>query len=137
MRPCGHSAVCRESTRELMTRSEPCPLYYKPISGFDVGVYSNSVGERGLWLMSARNIRELARNDGFNEYFQTMCTGNKVTFLRWKAVFDVLEIVGGNGIYHTVRESMEQQVLTITKSENLVKLKALAKLCGREFFNDE
>ncbi|GMH59715.1 hypothetical protein TL16_g02887 [Triparma laevis f. inornata] len=31
---------------------------------------------------------------------------------------------------------MERQVLMITKSEDLVKLRALAKLCSREFFND-
>ncbi|GMI02157.1 hypothetical protein TrLO_g10067 [Triparma laevis f. longispina] len=31
---------------------------------------------------------------------------------------------------------MEQQVLSITRSEDLVKLRALAKLCGRQFFND-
>ncbi|GMH67312.1 hypothetical protein TL16_g12930 [Triparma laevis f. inornata] len=70
MRPCGHSAVCRDCTRELMTRSQPCPICRKPISSFEVGVYSGSLGERGLWLTSARNIKELARNDGFNEYFQ-------------------------------------------------------------------
>ena len=31
---------------------------------------------------------------------------------------------------------LEQQVLMITKSEDLVKLRALAKLCSREFFDD-
>ncbi|GMI16875.1 hypothetical protein TrLO_g1704 [Triparma laevis f. longispina] len=56
--------------QELMTRSQPCPICRKPISGFDVGVYSGSLGERGLWLTSARNIRELATDDGFNEYFR-------------------------------------------------------------------
>ncbi|GMH84376.1 hypothetical protein TL16_g09905 [Triparma laevis f. inornata] len=137
MRPCGHSAACRDCTRELMTRSEPCPLCRKPISGFDVGVYSNSVGERGLWLTSARNIRELAKNDGFNEDFQKQFNGNEATFLRWKEVFDVLEIVGGRGCHCTVRENMEQQVLTITRSEDLVKLRALAKLCSQEFFDDQ
>ncbi|GMH87765.1 hypothetical protein TL16_g10956 [Triparma laevis f. inornata] len=48
------------------------------------------------------------------------------------------EIEGGKGIYYTVREKMEQQVLLITRrSEDLVKLRALAKLCSMEFFNDE
>ncbi|GMI15699.1 hypothetical protein TrLO_g14054 [Triparma laevis f. longispina] len=69
MHPCGHSAVCRDCTRELMTRSQPCPICRKPISSFDVGVYSGSLGERGLWLASTRNIREIAKNNGFNEYF--------------------------------------------------------------------
>ena len=31
---------------------------------------------------------------------------------------------------------MEQQVLRITKSEDLVKIRALAKLCSQDFFND-
>ena len=48
----------------------------------------------------------------------------------------MLEIVGGRGTYHTVRESMEQQVLTITRSEDLVKLITLAKLCSLDFFDD-
>ncbi|GMH80420.1 hypothetical protein TL16_g08539 [Triparma laevis f. inornata] len=50
--------------------------------------------------------------------------------------FDLLEIEGGRGIYYTVREVMEQQVLRITRSGDLVKLKALAKLCSGEFFDD-
>ncbi|GMH89484.1 hypothetical protein TL16_g11470 [Triparma laevis f. inornata] len=136
MRPCGHSAICRDCTRELMTRFQPCPICRKPISSFDFGVYSGSLGERGLWLTSARNIRELARNDGFNEYLQKHFNGNEATFLQWKEVFDVLEIEGGKGIYYTVRESLEQQVLRITRSEDLAKLRALAKLCRMDFFDD-
>ncbi|GMH81991.1 hypothetical protein TL16_g09111 [Triparma laevis f. inornata] len=136
MHPCGHSMICRYCTQELMNRSEPCPICRKPLVGFDVGVYSGSLGERGLWLTSARNLRELARNYGFNEYFQKQFNGNEATFLKWKEVFDVLEIVGGRGIHCTVRESMEQQVLRITRSEDLVKLGALAKLCSRDFFED-
>ncbi|GMH53501.1 hypothetical protein TL16_g01467 [Triparma laevis f. inornata] len=139
MRPCCHFMICRDCTQELMTRSQPCTIYRKPISSFDVGVCSGNLGERGngLWLTSARNIRELARNDGFNEYFQKQFNGKEATYLRWKEVFDVLEIEGGKGIYYTVRESMEQQVLSITRSEDLVKLRALAKLCSQDFFNDE
>ncbi|GMH88056.1 hypothetical protein TL16_g11045 [Triparma laevis f. inornata] len=60
-------------------------------------------------------------------------TGTRRLFFE---VFDVLEIVGGEGIYFTVRESLEQQVLRITRSEDLVKLRALGKLCSRDFFND-
>ena len=33
--------------------------------------------------------------------------------------------------------SIETQVLEITNSEDLMKLRALAKLCSRDFFNDE
>ena len=136
MRPCGPSMICRYCTQELMTRSEPCQICRKEIVGFDVGVYSGSLGERGLWLTSARNLRELARNDGFNEYFQTMFNGNEETYLRWKEVFDVLEIVGGRGNHCAVRESMEQQVLRIAWSGDLVKLRVFAELCSQEFFDD-
>ncbi|GMH82904.1 hypothetical protein TL16_g09421 [Triparma laevis f. inornata] len=93
IRRCGHSAVCTKCTRELMARSQPCPNCRKPISSFEVGVYSGSLGEKGLWLTSARNISELVRNDGFNEYFQKHFYGNEATFLRWKEVFNV-QIVG-------------------------------------------
>ncbi|GMI18319.1 hypothetical protein TrLO_g6181 [Triparma laevis f. longispina] len=119
-----------------MTRSEPCPICRKEIVGFDLGVYSGNLGERGLWPTSARNFRELARNNIFNEYFQKQFNGNEATYLTWKEAFDVPEIEGGKGIYYTVRESMEQQVLRITRSEDLVKLGALAKLCSKEFFHD-
>ncbi|GMH58411.1 hypothetical protein TrLO_g7381 [Triparma laevis f. longispina] len=91
--PCGHSMICRYCTQKLMTRSHPCPVCRKDIVGFDVGVYSGSLGERGLWLTLARNLRELVRNDGFNEYFQKQFNGNEEPFLRWKEVFDVLDIV--------------------------------------------
>ncbi|GMH88658.1 hypothetical protein TL16_g11218 [Triparma laevis f. inornata] len=137
MRPCGHSAVCRDCTRELMTRSQPCPICCKPISSFEVGVYSGNLGERGLWLTPARNIRELATHEGFNEYFQKQFSGNEELYLRWKEVFDVLEIEGGEGIYYTVKETMERQVLRITRSEDLVKLRALAELCSQDFFDDK
>ena len=49
----------------------------------------------------------------------------------------MVEIVGGRGIHCTVRESMEQQVLAITSSEDLVKLKALETLCTSNFFDDQ
>ncbi|GMH57830.1 hypothetical protein TL16_g02476 [Triparma laevis f. inornata] len=120
-----------------MMRGEPCPICRKEIVGFDVSVYSGSLGERGLWLTSARNLRELARNDGFNEYFRKQFNGNEATFQKWKEVFDVLEIVGGRGNHCTVRESIEQQVLSITRSEDLLKLRALGELCSQEFFNEE
>ncbi|GMH86439.1 hypothetical protein TL16_g10541 [Triparma laevis f. inornata] len=61
MCPCGHSAVCRDCTRELMTQSQLCPICRKPMVGFDVGVYSGSLGERGLWPTSARHFRELRK----------------------------------------------------------------------------
>ena len=66
-----------------MNRSQPCPIRRKEIVGFDVGVYSDSLGERGLWPTSARNLRELARNDGFNEYFRKQFNGNEANFQKW------------------------------------------------------
>ena len=32
------------------------------------------------------DIRELARNDGFNEYFRKEFKGNEATYLQWKEV---------------------------------------------------
>ncbi|GMH58895.1 hypothetical protein TL16_g02709 [Triparma laevis f. inornata] len=57
--------------------------------------------------------------------------------MKWEEVFYVLEVVGGKGVYYTVREAMEQQVMRITKLGDLVKLRALAKLCSMDFFNDQ
>jgi len=136
MRPCGHSMICRDCTRELMTRSQPCPICHKPISSFEVGVYCESLGERGLWPTSYKNLRQLASGEGFNEYFQNQFNGNEATFLKWKEVVDVLEIVGGRGCHHNVRVHLETQVLSITRSEDLVKLKALVKLCSKDFFDN-
>ncbi|GMH79238.1 hypothetical protein TrLO_g14969 [Triparma laevis f. longispina] len=62
--------------------------------------------------------------------------GNEEPYLRWKEVFDVLEIVGGMGSHHNVRVHLETQALSITRSEDLVKLRALSKLCSRDFFDD-
>jgi len=92
IRPCSHSATCRECAQELINRSEPCPICRKTFEGFDVGVYSNSIGERGLWPTSYKNPRQLASSEGFNEYFRKQFYGNEETFLGWKEVFDVLEI---------------------------------------------
>ncbi|GMH80033.1 hypothetical protein TrLO_g15645, partial [Triparma laevis f. longispina] len=91
---------------------------------------------RGLWLTSYKNLRELASGEGFNEYFQKQFNGNEEPYLRWKEAFDVLEIVGGRGCHHNVRVHLEAQALSITRSEDLVKLRALAKLCSRDFFDD-
>ncbi|GMH89414.1 hypothetical protein TL16_g11448 [Triparma laevis f. inornata] len=86
LRPCGHSATCRECTRELITRSEPCLLCRKKIAGFDVGKRQSSIGEHGLWPRSLKNLSELASGQDFNEYFQKHFNGNEVTYLRWKDV---------------------------------------------------
>ncbi|GMH65796.1 hypothetical protein TrLO_g14506 [Triparma laevis f. longispina] len=117
-------------SQNLGARSSP------PISSFDVGIYSNSIGDHGVWPTSYKNLRQLASGEGFNEYFQNQFNGNESTYLRWKEVFDVLEIVGGMGYHRNVRVNLEAQVLTITRSEDLVKLRALAKLCSPEFFHD-
>ena len=89
MRPYGYSMICRECTRELMTRSQPCPICRKPISSFEVGVYCESLGARGLWPTSYKNLRQLASEEGFNEYFRKQFNENEEPYLRWKEVFDV------------------------------------------------
>ncbi|GMH97097.1 hypothetical protein TrST_g4168 [Triparma strigata] len=131
---CSHSMTCRECTDETIRRGQPCPLCRKPISGYEVGKFIDSIGAHGLWPTSLKNLTQLASGEGFNEYFQDLFVGNEASYLRWKEMFDVLEIVGvgaeGGG------ESLEQQVLKITGSEDMEKLRALAKLCSLEFFND-
>ncbi|GMH65210.1 hypothetical protein TrLO_g5234 [Triparma laevis f. longispina] len=122
--------ICRYCAQELMTRSiapETCPICRKPISSFDVVVYSGSLGEQGLWLTSYKNRRQLASGEGFNEYFRKQFNWNEEPYLRWKEAFDVLEIVGGRGCHHIVRVHL---VLGITRSGDMVKLRALEKLCS-------
>ncbi|GMH57097.1 hypothetical protein TL16_g02289 [Triparma laevis f. inornata] len=82
-------------------------------------------------------MRQLTRGEGFNEYFQKQFNANEKPYLMWKEVFDALEIVGGMGCHHNVRVHLETQVLSITRSEVLMKFRALAKLCSKEFFDDE
>ncbi|GMH89685.1 hypothetical protein TL16_g11534 [Triparma laevis f. inornata] len=137
MHPCNHPVICRECTRELMTRSQSFQICRKAIVGFNVGVYCESLGERRLWLTSYKNLRELMSGEGFNEYFRKQFNGNEEPYLKWKEVFDVLEIVGGRGCHHNVRVHLETQVLSITRSEDLMKLRALAKLCSPDFFDDK
>ena len=63
-----------------------------------------------------------------------MFVGNEASYLRWKTVFDVLEIGNARDVGPDL--PLEQQVLLIMNSEDLVKLRALAKLCSNEFFDD-
>ncbi|GMI03145.1 hypothetical protein TrLO_g2503 [Triparma laevis f. longispina] len=135
LRPCGHSATCRECTEELRGRNEPRPLYRKKIAGFTVGKWQSTIGEHGLWPTSLKNLTQLASGEGFNEYFRNQFNGNDATYLRRKEVFDVLEIGNVRDVGPDL--PLERQVLMITKSEDLVKLRALAKLCSREVFDDK
>ncbi|GMH66191.1 hypothetical protein TrST_g11458 [Triparma strigata] len=131
---CNHSMTCRECTDETIRRGLPCPLCRKPILGYFIGKFINNIGAHGLWPTSLKNLTQLAGGEGFNEYFQDLFVGNEAAYLRWKEVFDVLELVGvgaeGGG------KSLEQQVLKITASEDVKKLRALAELCSVEFLND-
>ncbi|GMH88594.1 hypothetical protein TL16_g11198 [Triparma laevis f. inornata] len=126
MRPCGHSMICRVCTSELMTRSEPCTICRKPISSFDVGVYCESLGARGLWSTSYKNLRELASGEGFNEYFRNQYNGNEEPYLRWKEVFDVLEIFGPE---KKVRGKKKKKKNDPRKLEILDACAALGKAC--------
>ncbi|GMH85794.1 hypothetical protein TL16_g10343 [Triparma laevis f. inornata] len=134
MRPCGHSATCRECAEELRGRNEPCSLCRKKIAGFSLGKWRSSIGEHGLWPASLKNLTQLASGEGFKEYFRNQFNGNEATHLRWKEVFDVLEIGNARDVGPDL--PLERQVLTITKSEDFVKPRALAKLCSRYFFDD-
>jgi tetratricopeptide (TPR) repeat protein len=134
LKPCQHSVCCKACVEELFRRRQPCPLCRKQISGWEVGKFVGSLGAHGLWPTSLKNLMQLGSGEGFNEYFQDLFVGNEASYLKWKEVFDVLEIVGvgeeGGG------ESLEQQVLKITGSEDMEKLRALEKLCSPEFFDD-
>ncbi|GMH92246.1 hypothetical protein TL16_g12290 [Triparma laevis f. inornata] len=66
-----------------------------------------------------------------NDYFSDSFNGNEASWKKWKEVFDVLGIAKSGG------GSIETQVLGITNSEDLVKLRALAELCSNEFFDDK
>ncbi|GMH93935.1 hypothetical protein TL16_g12762 [Triparma laevis f. inornata] len=74
----------------------------KKIVGFTLGKWQSTIGEHGLGPASLKNMRELVSGDCFNGYFQKLFVGNEASYLRWK------------------------EVLTITKLEDLVKLRALA-----------
>ena len=97
-----------------------------------MGKWSNTTGAQGLWPTSLKNLRHLAKGEGFSWYFHDLFNGNEASYLRWKEVFNVLGIVG----VREGRGSLEALVLAITESEDLVKLRALAKLCSREFLDD-
>ncbi|GMI14070.1 hypothetical protein TrLO_g2129 [Triparma laevis f. longispina] len=130
-----NSKVEGEAMRFVCMVNEPSAKI-RPSFGDVYGVYGEvneegSTGVAGLWPTSLKNLSELASSEGFNDYFRDLFNGNEASWRRWKEVFDVLGIPkGGSG-------SIETQVLRITNSEDLVKLRALAKLCSQEFFDDK
>ncbi|GMH47603.1 hypothetical protein TrLO_g8202 [Triparma laevis f. longispina] len=89
--------------------------------------------EHGIWPLSLRYLSWLTSADDFNDYFRNEFDGNERSYIRWKKSFDVLEI-GTGGLGPNLL--LEQQVLRITNSEDLVKLRALEKLCSPEFCDD-
>ncbi|GMH92506.1 hypothetical protein TL16_g12368 [Triparma laevis f. inornata] len=99
-----------------------------------MGKLQSSIGEHGLWPRSLKNLSELASGEGFNEYFQKQFNGNEEAYLKWKEVFDVLEIGNARDVGPDL--PLERQMSMVTKSDDLVTLRALAKLCSREFFDD-
>ena len=132
IRSCGHTVTCRDCTEKLMKQGDPCPFCRKAIVGFELGKWSSVTGAAGLCPASLKNLSELASGDGFNEYFHDKFNGNEASYKRWKGVFDVLVIQEGKGGDGPI----ETRVLRITNSEDLVKLRALAKLCSKEYFDD-
>jgi len=130
IRPRGHTVACRDCTKKLMKLRDPCPFCRRPIQGYELGKWTSSTGAAGLWPASLKNLSELASGEGFSDYFRDLFNGNEASWRRWKEVFDVLGIAKGGG------GSIETQVLRITNSEDLVKLRALAELCSQEYFYD-
>ena len=65
-----------------------------------MGKSQSSIGEHGLWPTSLKNLSELASGEGFGEYFWNQFNGNEAPYLRWKEVFDVLEIEGEGNLLH-------------------------------------
>ena len=122
MRGCNHSYTCRDCTEDLILHDDPCPVCRKPFTRFDVGKWSSGVGELGVWPASLENLTQLASSEGFNEYFQDLFVGNETSYLRWKEVFDVLDI-HGPGIFGPSMPLL-QQVLRIMKSKDLMILRA-------------
>ncbi|GMH82055.1 hypothetical protein TL16_g09134 [Triparma laevis f. inornata] len=97
IKPCGHTVTCRDCTEKLIKLGDQCPFCRKAIAGYELGKWSSSTGAAGLWPTSLKNLNELARNDGFNDYFRNLFNGNEEPYLRWKKVFNVLGIEGVNG----------------------------------------
>ncbi|GMH65535.1 hypothetical protein TL16_g04219 [Triparma laevis f. inornata] len=130
LRPCGHTVTCGDCTEKMrMQGHQTCPFCRKAITGYELGKWSSTTGAAGLWPTSLKNLSELASGEGFNDYFHDKFNGNGASWRRCKEVFDVLGIAKGGG------GSIETQVLRITKLEDLVKLRALAELCSKEFFD--
>ena len=61
-----------------MKLGDQCPFCRKAIAGYELGKWSSSTGAAGLWPTSLKNLSELARNDGFNDYFRDVFNGNEV-----------------------------------------------------------
>ncbi|GMH77978.1 hypothetical protein TrST_g7848 [Triparma strigata] len=60
---CSHSMTCRECTDEMIRRGMPCPLCRKPISGYEVGKFIDSIGAHGLWPTPLKNLTQLASGE--------------------------------------------------------------------------
>ena len=80
--PCGHSATCSTCADLLIARGEPCCFCRKPLNKYDVGKWEGVTGDVGLWPKSEENLRELARGEGFNDYFREGFDGNQEAYLR-------------------------------------------------------
>ncbi|GMH70457.1 hypothetical protein TrST_g3903 [Triparma strigata] len=133
--PCGHSTTCLACAQDLRDK-EPCLLCRKPIVRVDRTRWQQStlMSKTGFWATGMKILTHFAAEEGFSDYFQKLFAGNEETYLKWKEEFDRLEIgTGENGVESI---SLEQQVLRITRSEDLVKLKALAKLSSPDWAND-
>ncbi|GMH75778.1 hypothetical protein TrST_g3080 [Triparma strigata] len=142
--PCGHSVTCRDCTVELLARPggaggcRPCPFCRKHITAFNHGRFIDTRGTHGLWPQTLIYFTNLVSGEGFSEYFQDLFTGNEESYLRWKVVFDMLNLVkADNENPSTPVDSLEMQVVKLMKGRDLVKLRALATLCSNAYFDDK
>ncbi|GMH47598.1 hypothetical protein TrLO_g8202 [Triparma laevis f. longispina] len=121
-----HKKICTKlEKQEASSTSPPTPT--------STPMPAESDCEHGIWPLSLRYLSWLTSADDFNDYFRNEFDGNERSYIRWKKSFDVLEI-GTGGLGPNLL--LEQQVLRITNSEDLVKLRALEKLCSPEFCDD-
>ncbi|GMH52038.1 hypothetical protein TrST_g8249, partial [Triparma strigata] len=69
--PCGHSASCSVCTQKVIdvgNGSGKCPFCREEFERFEVGKWSNTTGAQGLCPTSLKNLRHLAKGEGFSWY---------------------------------------------------------------------
>ncbi|GMH80871.1 hypothetical protein TL16_g08731 [Triparma laevis f. inornata] len=83
--------------------------------------------------LSLEYLWQLTSGTGFNEFFQTQFDGNESTYLRWKSVFEELYFPA---VKDRKGDFVKRRVGKIWESNDLTKLRALAKLFSPDFIHD-